>query len=60
MSIHQNYEAMTEEQKKHVDKMYDLVNQYAKENGIKLAYDDTAEVFVEAIATYIKDSENNS
>lgn len=58
--IHKNYAAFEEnnpEMKKHVDNMYDLVNQYAKENGIKLAYNDIAEVFVEAIATYIVDSD---
>lgn len=56
MDIHKNYRVMEEENevmKKHVDKMYDLVNQYAKENGIKLAYNDHAEKFVESIATYI-------
>jgi transcription initiation factor TFIIIB Brf1 subunit/transcription initiation factor TFIIB len=56
MDIHKNYNAMSVEDKLHVDRMYDLVNKYAKEHGIKLAYNDTAEKFVEAIATYIVES----
>lgn len=43
--------------KNHVDNMYGLINQYAKENNIQLAYNDIAERFVESIATYIVDSE---
>lgn len=57
--IHKNYARFEEqnvEMKKHVDAMYSLVNEYAKENGIKLAYNDIAEIFVEAIATYITES----
>jgi hypothetical protein len=57
--IHKNYarfEKQNPEMKKHVDSMYVLVNEYAKANGIKLAYNDIAEIFVEAIATYISDS----
>lgn len=60
MDIHKNYKVMEEENqvvKKYVDEMYDLVNQYAKENGIKLAYNDYAEKFVESIATYIVESQ---
>lgn len=51
-----NFEENNQEMKKHVDAMYQLVNNYANKNRIKLAYDDTAERFVEAIATYIVDS----
>lgn len=46
------------ELKQHIDNMYNLVNDYAKANGIRLAYDDTAERFVEAIAKYIVESED--
>lgn len=35
--------------------MYDLINQYAMEHGITIAYDDKAERLVETIATYIVD-----
>lgn len=58
--IHKNYAKFEEsgsEMKAHVDTMYKLINEYAKENGITLAYDDRAEVLVEAIATYIVESE---
>lgn len=58
--IHKNYAEFEEnnpEMKEHVDQMYKLINNYAKENGIKLAYDDRAEVLVEAIATYIVNSQ---
>jgi len=61
MPIHNHYEQMEEnnlEMKRHVDNMYNLINDYAKENGIRLTYDDVAERFVEAIATYIVDSED--
>jgi Skp family chaperone for outer membrane proteins len=60
MSIHNNYAKMEEnnpEMKQHIDNMYDLVNNYAKENGISLAYDDRAERFVESLATYTVESE---
>jgi hypothetical protein len=57
--IHKNYVEISNEMVKHVDKMYGLINQYAKENGIKLAYDDRAEVLVEALATYIVESGGN-
>jgi ferredoxin-thioredoxin reductase catalytic subunit len=56
MGIHKNYVEISDEMAKHVDKMYGLINQYAKKNGIKLAYDDRAEVLVEALATYIVES----
>lgn len=62
MEIHVNYAKFEEENptaKNHVDKMYKLVNEYAKENGITLNYGDIAEHFVEAIATYIVDSETH-
>ena len=59
MNIHKNY-AMFEEQditmKKHVDSIYNLVNDYAIKNDIQLNYNDDAERFVEAIATYIVES----
>ncbi|MDY0407079.1 hypothetical protein P5G51_018635 [Virgibacillus sp. 179-BFC.A HS] len=48
------------EMKKHIDNMYDLVSNYAKKNNIHLATNDIAETFVEAIATYISDSENQT
>lgn len=57
--IHKNYTEMTVEDVEHVDQMYKLINEYAKANGIKLAYNDIAEIFVEAIATYIVDSKNS-
>jgi hypothetical protein len=59
MGIHKNYAYLGEnvpELKKDVDTMYNLLNIYAKENGIKLAYDDRAERLVEAIATYLVES----
>lgn len=52
-----NFEENNQEMKKHVDEMYKLVNNYANKNRITLAYDDTAERFVEAIATYIVNSQ---
>lgn len=59
MNIHNNYAEMEEnnsDMKNHVDAMYKLIDDYAKENHIKLAYNDDAERFVEAIATYIVES----
>lgn len=56
MAIHNHYAVLEEEQpamKVHVDNMYNLINQYAKENEIPLTYGDYAEDLVEAIATYI-------
>lgn len=53
MPIHNNYEKLPNEDRKHVDEMYNLINKYAKENSVPLFYDDRAEVFVEAIATYV-------
>lgn len=58
VSIHKNYNAISDEEKVHVDRMYDLINKYSKEHGLKLAYNDTAEKFVEAIATYLVDSKS--
>lgn len=62
MPIHNHYRMMEEENeqlKKHVDNMYGLINQYAKENNIQLAYNDIAERFVESIATYIVESKED-
>ncbi len=62
MTWRQNYDRFEEqngEMKAHVDNMYKLVNEYAKANSIILAYDDTAERFVEAIATYIVNSKGD-
>lgn len=59
MPIHKNYAEFEENNSEmviHVNNMYKLINQYAKDNGIELAYDDRAEIFVEAIATYIVES----
>lgn len=52
-------EAENPELKKHIDKMYEAVNEYAKENGIQLAYDDRAERFVEGISQYIEESQKD-
>lgn len=49
-------EAESPELKKHIDAMYDAVNDYCRENGITLAYDNRAERMVEAIAKYIEES----
>lgn len=49
-------EETNSELKEHIDNMYKLVNEYANEHDIKLAYDDRAEYFVEAIAKYIVES----
>lgn len=60
MSIHKKYAEMEEKNEQmaqHVDRMFNLISDYAKENNIKLAKDDRAEVLVEAIATYIVDSQ---
>lgn len=56
--IYDRIEAENPELKKHIDKMYDALNEYCKENGIPIAYDDRAEVFVEAISQYIEESAN--
>jgi hypothetical protein len=53
MPIHNNYEKISNDLRGHVDEMYKLVSKYAKENNIPLFYDDRAEEFVEAIATYV-------
>jgi hypothetical protein len=55
--IHNNYSKMTDEEKEIVDAIYNVVHKFCNEHDILIAYDDTAEVFVEAIATYLKDSE---
>lgn len=58
--VRRNYDLLEEnnqELKAHVDKMYNLVNNYANKNRITLAYDDRAELLVEAIATYIVNSQ---
>lgn len=49
-------EAENPELKRHIDNMYDAMDDYCKGIGIKLAYDDRAEFFVEAIAKYIEES----
>jgi len=50
------HEEMNKTDQEKVDGIYEAVNKYCKENGIKLAYDDRAEEFIEAIAEYITDS----
>ena len=43
------HEEMNKTDQEKVDGIYEAVNKYCKENGIKLAYDDRAEEFIEAI-----------
>lgn len=51
------YELLDWRTKINVDLLYNALNKCAKENGIQLAYDDRAEKFVDAIATYLQESQ---
>lgn len=50
------HDLMTEEEKEVVDGIYNIVNEYCKDNNIKIAYDDRAENFIESIAEYLEES----
>lgn len=54
---YENYENMPKDMKKHVDNMWQLISDYAKENNVQIAYDDRAENLVGDIATYILESQ---
>lgn len=56
MSIHVNYEKMTEDQRADVDDCFQGVYDYLSDMGYPVAGDDRAEHLVEAIATYIVES----
>jgi hypothetical protein len=47
------YENLTEQEKSKIDGVYNVVNQYCKDNNIKIAYDDRAENFIGAITEYL-------
>lgn len=53
------YGEMTEEQKKVIDGIYDVVNEYCRKEGIKIVGDDRAEMFVGAITKYILTSKED-
>lgn len=57
MAIHVNYEAMGEAEREVVDECFQAVYDHLSHLGYKLAGDDRAEHLVEAIATYIIESE---
>jgi hypothetical protein len=50
------YEGLTDKEKKIIDEIYNVVNNHCKENEIKIAYDDRAEEFIDAITKYIVES----
>lgn len=56
MSVYKNYTVLDPDTKKHVDEMFELLNDYSIVHNIPIAYDDRAEVLVEAIATFLIES----
>jgi hypothetical protein len=56
MSIHQVYETLKEDEANAVDQAWYQVARAFEEWGLKAATDDRAERLVEAIAVYLKES----
>lgn len=56
MTIHNNYNKLNNEERKHVDMMFTNLCDYAFSNNVKIRVDDRAEALVEAISTFIVES----
>jgi hypothetical protein len=56
MNIHQNYDTLSEQQRKAVDAAYNAAAIVLKAAGFNTAGDDRAERLVEALATYLVES----
>jgi hypothetical protein len=56
MSIHVNYEKMSDVKREMVDECFQGLFDHLSDFGYPCANDDRAEVLVEAIATYIAES----
>ena len=50
------HDIMTRSEKLEIDRIYEAVKRHCFKENIKIAYDDRAEMFVEAIAKYITES----
>ena len=56
MTNHNNYNKLSNEERKHVDMMFEEIYKYAQKNRVIVKPDDRAEKLVEAIATFLVES----
>lgn len=58
--IHDLYDKLTLEEKGEIDIIFDVVRRHCQSNNISIAFDDRAEIFVDAITKYLKDSKDDN